>query len=696
MVGPGDDRAPLLEVADLRVRFPTARGTVNAVAGVSFEVRRGERVAVVGESGSGKSVTAMSMIGLVPHPGIVNGSIRFQGDEVVGMGERDLAGIRGRGIGLVPQDATAALSPLKTIGSQIEEGLRLHTGVSGAQAKEKTLELIRQVQIGDPEMRARQYGYEMSGGMAQRAMIAAAVGPEPDLLLADEPTSALDATTSLGILELLTDLGHRHGMAVVLITHDLGAVAQFAERVIVMYAGRIVEEAPVDRLFSHPRHPYTRGLLESVPGARGRRVNAIPGSVPDLIALPSGCVFHPRCFLSHGRERCRTEPPELRLQPGAVAQRSACHFAEELEPVTVEPLGPAAAASGEAEGGDLLAVETLSKTFVVKGGAFRRGGVVRAVDSASFTVRRGEVLALVGESGSGKSTTGKMILGLERPSDGRVVFDGQDITRSASRKKSLQRRLQVVFQNPDSSLDPRMKVEDIIAEPLKVHRLGDAAERRARVESLLEQVGLSRAHVGRYPFEFSGGQRQRIAIARALAPKPDLIVCDEPVTALDVSVQAQILNLLQDVQRSDRLSYLFVAHDLSVVRQIADRVAVMYLGQIVELAETEAFFAGPHHPYSVALLSAMSATDPETERSKERVVLPGTVPSPLDPPSGCRFHPRCWRAQSVCSEVVPESRQISAGRWAACHFPTNTDDGGSAVAVADPESSSRREASRGR
>jgi peptide/nickel transport system ATP-binding protein len=678
---------PLLVIDGLRVEFPTPRGVVKAVDGVSFEIRPGERVAVVGESGSGKSVSALSSMGLLPPTATVSGSVRFKDRELIGAGQKELSRIRGSEIGLILQDAVAALDPLRTIGSQVEEALRLHSDMSRSEAQQRALELLREVRIGDPEIRARQHGHEMSGGMAQRAIIASVVGPEPALLIADEPTSSLDATTAEGILDVLTDLCSGGRMATLLITHDLGVVARFAERVIVMYAGRIVEEAPVDELFGHPRHPYTRGLLESVPGARGREpVKAIPGAVPDLIDLPSGCVFHPRCQLRKGRDLCRTTVPPLAPREGAPGQLSACHFAEELGPVPRTQLAEVAKAAAEphvpaeragdavaapASGGPepLLTIEGLAKRFEVQSGMFGGGGVVHAVTDVSFTVGRGEVLALVGESGSGKSTTGKVLLGLEAPTEGKVIFDGDDVSARVRRDKSVARRIQVVFQNPDSSLDPRMRVGDVIAEPLKIHGIGTRAERRERAEELLEFVGLRRDHAERFPTDFSGGQRQRIAIARALAVRPDLVVCDEPVTALDVSVQAQILNLLQRVQREEGLAYLFIAHDLAVVRQMADRVAVMYLGHIVETAEADRFFEQPHHPYSVALLSAMSVPDPETERRRERIVLSGTVPSPFDPPKACPFHTRCWKAQPVCSEVTPEMREISPGRFAACHFP---------------------------
>jgi peptide/nickel transport system ATP-binding protein len=663
---------PLIEVEDLRVRFPTGRGVVEAVNGISFSIRPGERLAIVGESGSGKTVTALSLMGLVPHPGRVSGSVRLKGDELVGAGERALSRFRGGTIGLVPQDPTAALDPLKTIGFHIEQSLRLHAKLGRREARASALDLLRQVHIGDPEARMRQYGHELSGGMAQRAVIASVIAPEPELLVADEPTSALDATTADGILELIGGLNRDRGLAVLMITHDLGVVARFAERVIVVYAGRIVEEGSVEDVFTWPKHPYTRGLLDSVPGALGRRaVGAIPGAVPDLTSLPSGCAFHPRCFLSGGRTRCRDEAPPLVARDGAL-HRSACHFAEELKP---RELAGAIAETKPAEqrtaspGGELVALDGVSKSFAVKGHAFREGGEVRAVDGVSLGIRPGEVLALVGESGSGKTTTGKLILGLESPSAGQICFDGREIPVGERRPKELQRRMQVVFQNPDSSLNPRMRVEDIIAEPLKVHGIGTAAERRERVVELLEHVGLSAQHVGRYPFEFSGGQRQRIAIARALAPRPDFIVCDEPVTALDVSIQAQILDLLQRIQRDEGLAYLFIAHDLSVVRQLADRVAVMYCGHVVEVADADAFFLQPHHPYSVALLSAMSSSHLEVERRRERIVLSGSIPSPLAPPPACRFHTRCWKAESLCREVKPELARIGDGGMAACHFP---------------------------
>ena len=671
---------PLLTVEALTVRFPTDRGELRAVTDVSFDVSAGQRVAVVGESGSGKSVTALSLLGLTPPPAVVTGSVRFKGRELIGLSERELASIRGRGIGLILQDASAALDPLKSVGDHISEALHLRRGVPRQQARQQALELVRQVRISDPELRVRQLSYELSGGMAQRAVTASVLALQPELIVADEPTSALDATTAQGVLELLTELGTERGLAVLLITHDLGIVSRFAEKVIVMYAGRIVEQGPTDEIFGAPTHPYTRGLLASVPGTRGRRVvQAIPSGMPDLVTVAAGCSFAPRCTHGEGRDECTQSTPRLMHRGGSPDHQSACHFATELPPraVTLIDDPPPRITSDE----PLLAVEGVTKRFAVAK-SLRRGEIV-AVDRVSLAISPGEVVALVGESGSGKSTLGRMILGLEEPTDGVVKLAGVPMQATVQRRPAaVQRRLQIVFQNPNSSLDPRMRVGDIIAEPLREHRTGTPAEQAERVRQLLVQVGLDVNHAGRFPFEFSGGQRQRIAIARALAPRPDLLICDEPLTALDVSVQAQILNLLQEIQANERLAYLFIAHDLAVVRQIADRVAVMYLGNIVETAHAGEFFASPAHPYSAALLSAMAEVGQEANH-RERIVLQGAIPSPLNPPSGCAFHTRCWKAEDVCRTDKPTLTAHGVTRAVACHFPESVQ----AVAVPAPSRS---------
>lgn len=665
---------PLLSVRDLNVSFGSGQAVVRAVDGVSLEVGAGERVAIVGESGSGKSVTARALLGLVAPGGrITEGSVQLEGRELRSLKKRAMAKVRGQEIGLVLQDPRGALDPLKTIGQQLRQPLKMHRGLKGRAADAEAIELLRRVRMSDPETRVNQYPHELSGGMCQRVVIASVIAAQPKLLIADEPTSALDASTAEGVLRLIRELATDYGMAVLFITHDLSMVAKFADRVLVMYMGRIAEEAAVDDLFQRPRHPYTRGLLDSIPGRAGRRpTDPIPGSVPDSATQLSGCAFHSRCKFV--QEICTVDVPALEPPRSNLARRSACHFQEELAPVLATTGEAPADSSPIVEsllGDELLRVESLSKSFALRAGPFKKSGSVRAVADVTFSIRAGEVLALVGESGSGKSTTARMILGLENPTSGKITFRGEDLGEASERSRELRRQLQVVFQNPDSSLDPRLRAGAVITQPLAINKIGTAKERRQRACELLEQVGMSATHVDRYPHEFSGGQRQRIAIARALAVRPELIVCDEPVTALDVSVQAQILNLLQDIQHREALSYLFIAHDLSVVRQLADRVAVMYLGRIVELSDADAFFAGPEHPYSAALLSAagLAGNGSLTDTGAQPTLLEGEAPSSLTPPSGCSFHPRCWKSEKLCEQVRPDLTSKSAGRFAACHFP---------------------------
>ena len=657
----------LLKIEDLRVEF---RGSP-AVQGSSFEVNAGERIAIVGESGSGKSVTALSILGLAPTHALISGSVRYMGRELIGLSETKFREIRGIEIGLILQDPSAALDPLKTVGLHIEESLRLQRGVSRKIAKEISLDLIRQVQISDPELRIGQRCHQLSGGMAQRAVTASVIALEPKLLIADEPTSSLDATTANGILELLMNIGRDRGMAVLLITHDLGIVSRFAQKVIVMCEGRIVEIGSVEKIFSHPRHPYTKALLASVPGRRGRRaVGEDPSRELSLAEPLSGCFFRSRCSHVPSRKECVSDVPKLLRFNSEENHLSACHFSAEIPaPISrsneVEP-------QPHLRSNVLLEIKDLRKNFSIskRGRKFE----VRAVDGVTLEIYFGEVLALVGESGSGKSTLGKVVLGLEKPTAGEVKFAGIDITNSVRHRKKLTRqRMQVIFQNPNSSLDPRMRIGDIIAEPLIVNRIGSHQERLTRVSELLVKVGLTAEDADKFPSEFSGGQRQRIAIARALAPSPELLICDEPLTALDVSVQAQILDLLQDIQIREGMAYLFIAHDLAVVRQLADRVAVMYLGHIVETAPAGEFFKHPHHPYSAALLSAMSVVDPKSVGIRDRIILKGAIPSPMSPPSGCVFHTRCWKVQEVCRTVQPSMVEVTVGRTLACHFPENTE-----------------------
>src|SRR5216684_4410639 len=589
----------LLEVQNLQTHFRTPEGINRAVDGVSFHVDEGETLAIVGESGCGKSVTAMSLLRLIPEPpGKIAGSVRFQGRDLLQISEREMRAIRGNDISMIFQEPMTSLNPVLTVGRQIGETLRMHQGLDKQAAEARAVEMLTLVGIPEPARRVREYPHQLSGGMRQRVMIAMALACNPKLLIADEPTTALDVTIQAQILQLMLDLKRRVGAAIILITHDLGVVAEVAERVMVMYAGRKVEEAPVAELFRSPRHPYTQGLLGALPklgssltGA-ARRLTEIPGQVPSL-----------------------------------------------------------------------------KKHFPVRGGLFsRKSSWVYAVDGVSFEVERGETLSLVGESGCGKSTVGRAILRLFDITAGQVVLDGQRIDDlSPGGLRSMRRRVQVVFQDPFSSLNPRMRVRDILAEPIRNFGLAkSSAELEARVAALLDTVRLPRDALNRRPHEFSGGQRQRIGIARALAAEPELIVCDEAVSALDVSVKAQIVNLLQDLQAEFGLALLFISHDLAIVEHMTHRVAVMYLGKIVEMAGRQQIFTAPKHPYTRALLSAVPVPEPGAIRNP--IILKGDVPSPINPPSGCRFHTRCPFVFDRCRTEEPELRSTGGGQWAACHL----------------------------
>ena len=696
---------PLLEVRGLTTHFDTGRGVLHAVDGVDLNVEADENVAVVGESGCGKSVTALSILGLVDAPGrVVAGSIRFRGEDLIGARPDRLQRIRGNAIAMIFQEPMSSLNPVHSIGDQVIEALRIHRGLRKRQATARTIEMLRMVGIPVPEQRVFDYPHQFSGGMRQRVMIAMALSCDPALLIADEPTTALDVTIQAQILELIRELSRRTGTAVIIITHDLGVVAELAHRVVVMYAGRVVEQATTEELFAAPHHPYTRALLSSIPkieDRRGARLTPITGTVPDPLRLPPGCAFAPRCEFAGDPCRDRT-PPLLAAGAGRLA-RCLLHdpdIADALPEAGREALFGAAGAAGTetgatadrratsgstpAGGSDsvvpagsadgFVQVRDLSMHFPVTAGVFRHVvGHVRAVDGISFDIERGETLGLVGESGCGKTTTGRLLLRLLRATGGSVRFEGVPVfTLQGDALRAVRRDMQIVFQDPFASLNPRMTIRDTLTEPFIIH--GRRREARARVPELLQRVGLAAEHAGRYPHQFSGGQRQRIGIARALALAPKLVVCDEPVSALDVSIQAQILNLLHDLQRDLTLTYLFIAHDLSVVRHISDRVAVMYLGRIVEQADADSMFARPAHPYTQALLSAVPAIDPGLRR--QRMVLTGDVPSAAAPPSGCRFHTRCPYAQPHCRDHAPELTAVPGEprHLAACHIVSGAID----------------------
>ncbi|HLU97167.1 MAG TPA: ABC transporter ATP-binding protein [Thermobifida alba] len=675
----------VLDVTDLDVRFPTDDGPLHAVRGVSYRLRRGEALGIVGESGSGKSVAALAVMGLLPRTARVRGSARVLGQEMVGLGDAAISRVRGARIGMVFQDPLTSLNPVYTVGRQITEAIHAHRDVSRDAARARAVELLRTVGIPQPEQRVDAYPHELSGGMRQRVVIAIAMANDPDVIIADEPTTALDVTVQAQVLEALRAARRATGAALVLITHDLGVVAGHVDRVAVMYAGRIVETGTVDEVFSSPRMPYTLGLLGSQPrmdAARRARLVPVPGSPPSMTREPSGCAFAPRCPLA--QPVCHDTDPPL-VETGRT-RAAACHFTDRLGDVRAEelfpppppvPAAPAGTVPAEAEGTPLLVADGLVKHFPVrsKGLLRRRSGEVHAVCDVSLELRARQTLALVGESGCGKSTTARLLLNLIPATRGRVRYRDQELTGlSRARMRPLRRRLQIVFQDPFASLDPRMTVFEAVAEPLRIHgRFADGGARRVR--ELLRLVGLDPEHGSRYPHEFSGGQRQRVGIARALALEPEVLVLDEPVSALDVSVQAGVVNLLEELQDRLGLSYLFVSHDLSVVRHVADRVAVMYLGRIVETAPVERLFTAAAHPYTQALISAIPLPDPRRERTRERIVLTGDVPSPLDPPSGCRFRTRCptfaglgEQQRSRCVTEVPPLLEQGDDHAAACHY----------------------------
>jgi len=656
----------LLRARDLRTVLQGAAGAVRAVDGVDLEIRRGETFAIVGESGCGKTMTALSLMRLLPESGrIVSGEVELSGVDLLALPEAAMRTVRGRRIAMIFQEPATSLNPVLTVGTQIREVLERHTDLRGAQIDARVHSLLDSVGVPDAARRAQEYPFQLSGGLKQRAMIAMALAAGPDLLIADEPTTALDVTIQSQVLELLRDLQKKNGMAILLITHDLGIVAQMAHRVAVMYAGQMVEVAERERFFAAPQHPYSRKLFEALPGSgkRGSDLAVIKGQVPPLTAEFRRCRFTERCDFAF--DRCSAEAPGWTR---IAADHEVRCFLRERERAgaahSVDAGSSAAAAAAPAV--PLLSVRDLKVHFPIRKGLFKHTvGFVKAVDGVSLEIGAGRTLGLVGESGCGKTTVGKAILQLIRP-EGQVEFGGVELTtlrRAALR--AHRRDFQIIFQDPYASLNPRMRVADILAEGMA--SLGveaNAAARTKRVAEILDQVGLARDSVDRYPHEFSGGQRQRIAIARALAVRPKLIVCDEPTSALDVSVQAQILNLLKSLQRDLGLSYLFITHNIAVVEYLAHEVAVMYLGRIVERGTMDEVLRSPKHPYTQALLAAVPKI--EAGGTREVIRLEGELPSPVKPPAGCHFNPRCPKVMPECRERYPENFSLSATRRVAC------------------------------
>ncbi|HEU5385742.1 MAG TPA: ABC transporter ATP-binding protein [Streptosporangiaceae bacterium] len=756
--------APVLDIQDLSTHIKLTSSVVQAVGNLDLHVEAGETLGIVGESGCGKSMTGLSIMGLLPPGGsIIGGSIKLNDRELVGLKDEEMRRVRGNEISMIFQDPLTSLDPTKTIGYQVSEPVRLHRGASKAAALDRAVEVLSLVGLPRPKERLSDYPHQLSGGLRQRVMIAMALACEPKLLIADEPTTALDVTIQAQILTLLKDLKDRLGMAMLLITHDMGVIAGHADRVNVMYAGRVVETAEAAELFTEMHHPYTQALLASIPQLKqdaAKALHAIPGLPPDLTRPPQGCRFAARC--PRASDKCRTEEPPLAgrtsehrfacwhpvdgplalaligehgpdaastglVTPDAESMAEAA-AADEVGYVTDEPLrdedgaqdqampelivaaGLEVTADGrlevtereaepsEANGNGtapLLDIRNLVKEYPITSGAIlqRRVSSVKAVSDVSFSVPAGTTFGLVGESGCGKTTIGKMIVALERPNSGAVTLGGVDVSKlHGSELRRKRRDLQLMFQDPHSSLDPRMRVGTIIGEPLAVQRLGSKKAQRERVFELLSEVGLPRNAVERYPHEFSGGQRQRIGLARALTLNPRLIVADEPVSALDVSIRAQVLNLMKRLQASHGLTYVVISHDLAVVKYMAERIGVMYLGKLVEIGSAQDIYERPAHPYTAGLIATIPVPDPATERGKEGVAIKGELPSPVNPPSGCRFRTRCQFAQERCAAEEPVLRSFGPGHMAACHFPLQNP----AAAEADTPAmtSTGREASR--
>jgi peptide/nickel transport system ATP-binding protein len=666
----------LLELNELRIRYRMRASSVHAVDGISMKIDEGECLGIVGESGCGKSTVGMSIMRLLANNGkIVDGEVRFEDTDLASLSEPAMRKVRGNGIALIPQDPMTSLNPVTKIGTQVAEGLRIHRGASKREGWARALEVLKLVEMPNPEQRLEQYPHQLSGGLRQRVMIAMALVCEPKLLIADEPTTALDVTIQAQILDILDGLRESLNMAVMLITHDMGVIAGRTDRVVVMYAGKKAEEGSTERIFTDMNHPYTQALLASVPridALAGGRLASISGLPPDLSKDIVGCRFAPRC--QYATNECRENEPALTAADPAGEHTFACYHPVDgpSQEVVIRAKSPAADIV-DMERPTYLTVGNLVKDFPLGASSlFSRKGrpVVSAVANVSFEVGEGETFGLVGESGCGKTTIGRLIVGLDQPTSGTIAFAGEDLSLKGTRARKAGALLrQMMFQDPYASLSPRKRVLDIIAEPLEIQGIGTKAIRTKMVGDILGEVGLARDVGNRYPHEFSGGQRQRIGLARALALHPRMVIADEPVSALDVSIQAQILNLMQDLQTKLGLSYILISHDLAVVRYISHRIGVMYLGKLVEVGPSQEVFSEPAHHYSQGLLDAVPVPDVAESRLRRGKQVRGELPSAANPPSGCRFRTRCPAATEICAEVEPQFEQVRPGHVVACHHP---------------------------
>ena len=668
---------PLLQINDLHTDIEIRNGVVRALSGVDLHVNPGETLGIVGESGSGKTMTALSLMGLLPQGGKVSsGSIILDGQDLTKMPLHLKRKMRGTKVGMIFQDPLTSLNPTMKIGLQVCEPLRVHEKLSKRAALARAVEILKRVGMPRPEVVINNYPHQLSGGMRQRVMIAMALVCKPRILIADEPTTALDVTTQMQILDLIDELRDEYKMGVILITHDLGVVAGHTDRVAVMYAGRIVETAPTKTLFTEPKHRYTSSLMAALPERAleaGTKLFSIPGAPPSLTNLPVGCRFAARCLWA--TDECRAGYPDL---SGDDSHTFSCfHPVQEGDesPAILQAKLDSGKAEDAVEGAPqishevLLDVKEASREYESAGSGFfkRNKGVVSAVDRVSITVKKGETYGLVGESGCGKSTVGRLIAGLEPPSGGAIELDGRDLATLKGRDAvRIHRDVQMMFQDSYAAMDPRMRIDQILAEPMSIQKTGNARQIAERIMEILEQVGLTEEILDRYPHEFSGGQLQRIGFARSLTLAPDLIVADEPVSALDVSVQAQVLNLMKDLQQELGLSYLFISHDLAVVQYMADRIGVMYLGRIVEEGPAHEVVKNPKHPYTKALIDSIPVPDPEFKHDESAIKLTGEPPSAVNPPEGCRFRPRCPFAGEECKVqpmLTDETHRV------ACHHP---------------------------
>ncbi len=657
-------RPTLLEIRHLRVEYHTIRGRMVALPDLSLSLAEGESFGLVGESGCGKSTLAMAIMRHLGPSGIIaGGEILFAGQDIARASEAALERIRGRRISIVYQEPASALNPAMTIGRQLIEVPMLHQGMQRKKAWRRAAEVLAEVHIPDPEAFLECYPHQLSGGQKQRVVIAMALLADPALLLLDEPTTGLDVTVEAAVLDLIDEIRHRRGTALLYISHNLGVIARVADRVGVMYAGELVEDAPVTSLFAEPRHPYTRGLMQAIPRLGSNKHDSalvsIPGSVPAAGAAPRGCVFAPRCPLVLPG-RCDTEPIPP-VDAGPMHRVKCLRWQESAHPAPPRQSRPAVlAADGE------IAIEAgkLSRFYHL------RSGVVRANDGLDLVARRGEVLAVVGESGSGKSTFARILAGLEPASEGTLLYAGTDIASKPVHRRSARQvaEIQMVFQNPEGTLNPSFSAGWPIARALKKLGRGSSREIDSRIRSLLGLVRLPESVRHSLPRQLSGGQKQRVAIARAFAGRPEILIADEPTSALDVSVQAAVVNLLLEIQAERGTTMVFISHDLGLVRYIADHVVVMYLGRVMEVGPTAALYAPPFHPYTEALLSAVPSPDPTA--ASRRIRLEGELPSRIHPPKGCRFATRCPRKLgAMCETEPPPVRDAGGGHLIFCHIP---------------------------